>query len=115
MPLSIKPFKPLPKIRSGDLKVGSDSSAFCIHGHRRLSTISIYHPGFGYVTLATPEPLVLHDGDEWTESGTITVTGANNSKAKLITIDHLTCTVEVDRDGDGTYEWDSGVLNWEDL
>ena len=76
---------------------------------------TFYHPDFGYVTLATPEPLVLHDGDEWPESGTITVTGANNSKAKLITIDHLTCTVEVDRDGDGTYEWDSGVLNWEDL
>ena len=76
---------------------------------------TFYHPDFGYVTLATPEPLVLHDGDEWPESGTITVTGANNSKAKLTTIDHLTCTVEVDRDGDGTYEWNSGVLNWEDL
>ena len=57
----------------------------------------------------------MHDGDEWPESGTITVTGANISKAKLTTIDHLTCTVEVDRDGDGTYEWNSGVLNWEDL
>ncbi len=76
---------------------------------------TFYHPDFGYVTLATPEALVLHDGDEWPESGTITVTGANNSKAKLTTIDHLTCTVEVDRDGDDTYEWDSGVLNWEDL
>ena len=76
---------------------------------------TFYHPDFGYVTLATPEALVLHDGDEWPESGTITVTGANNSKAKLTTIDHLTCTVEVDRDGDYTYEWDSGVLNWEDL
>ena len=76
---------------------------------------TFYHPDFGYVTLATPEPVVLHDGDEWPESGTITVTGANNSKAKLTTIDNLTCTVEADRDGDGTYEWNSGVLNWEDL
>jgi hypothetical protein len=76
---------------------------------------TFYHPGFGYVTLATPEPLVLHDGDEWPESGILTVTGANNSKAKLTAMDHLTCTVEVDGGGDGTYEWDSGVMNWEDL
>ncbi len=76
---------------------------------------TFYHPDFGYVTLATAEPLVLHDGDEWPESGTLTVTGANDSKAKLTAIDHLTCTVEVDRDGDGTYEWDSDIMNWEDL
>ena len=76
---------------------------------------TFYHPDFGYVTLATPEPLVLHDGDEWPESGTLTVTGANDSKAKLTAIDHLTCTVEVDHNGDGTYEWDSDIMNWEDL
>ncbi len=74
-----------------------------------------YHPDFGYVILATPEPLVLHDGDEWPESGILIVTGANDSKAKLTAIDHLTCTVEVDGDGDGTYEWDSGIINWEDM
>ena len=77
---------------------------------------TFYHPDFGYVILSTPEPLVLHDGDEWPESGTFIVTGANDSKAKLTAMDHLTCTVEVDRDGNGTYdEWDSGVMNWEDL
>ena len=79
---------------------------------------TFYHPNFGYVTLTTPElePLVLHDGDEWPESGALIITGANNSKAKLTAIDHLTCTVEVDGDGNGIYdEWDSGVMNWEDL
>jgi hypothetical protein len=59
--------------------------------------------------------LVLHDGDEWPESGTLIVTGVNDSKAKLTAMDHVTSTVEVDRDGDGAYEWDSGVMNWEDL
>jgi hypothetical protein len=34
---------------------------------------------------------------------------------KGVTSDHLTCTVEVDGDEDGTYEWDSGIMNWEDL
>ena len=76
---------------------------------------TFYHPDFGYVTLATPEPLVLHDGDEWPESGALIVAGANDSKAKLTAIDDLTCTVEVDRDGDGTYEWDSDIISWEDL
>ena len=76
---------------------------------------AFYHPDFGYVTLSTPEPLVLHDGDEWPESGTLIVKGANDSKAKLTAIDHLICTVEVDRDGDGTYEWDSDIISWEDL
>jgi len=78
-------------------------------------TGTFYHPDFGYVTLSTPEPLVLHDGDEWPESGILILTGANNSKAKLTAMDHLTCTVEVDHDGDGAYEWDSGIINWEDM
>jgi len=72
-------------------------------------------PDFGYVTLSTPEAFVLHDGDEWPESGTLTVTGANDSNAKLTANDHLTCTVELDSDGDGTYEWDSDIMSWEDL
>ncbi len=77
---------------------------------------TFYHPDFGYVTLATPEPLVLYDVDEWPASGTLIVTGANGSKAMLTAIDHLTCRVEVDGDGDGDYdEWDSGVVNWVDL
>ena len=74
-----------------------------------------YHPDFGYVTLSTPEPLVLYDGDEWPESGALIVTGANGSKAKLTAIDHLTCKVEVDRDGDGDYEWVSDDMRWEEL
>jgi hypothetical protein len=76
---------------------------------------TFYHPDFGYVTLTTPDPLVLHDGDEWPESGTLIVTGANGSKAKLIVNDHLTCSVVVDGDGDGIYEWDSDIMSWEEL
>ena len=73
-------------------------------------TGTFYHPDFGYVTLSTPEPLVLHDGDEWPESGTLIITGANDSKAKLTANDHLTCWVEVNGDGDDIY-----IMSWEDL
>ena len=76
---------------------------------------TFYHPDFGSVVLTTPVSLVLHDGDEWPESGTIFVNGASDSKAKLIAIDHSTCTVEADGDGDGIYEWNSGIMNWGDL
>ena len=77
-----------------------------------------YHPVFGHVTLSMPEPpepLVLYNGEEWPESGALVVTGANGSKAKLTAVDHLTCTVAVDSDGDDTYEWESDIMNWEDL
>ena len=76
---------------------------------------TFYHPDFGYVTLTTPDPLVLYDGDEWPESGTLVVTGANGSKARLTAMDRLTCTVDVDGDGDDTYEWDSDIMDWENL
>ena len=80
-----------------------------------------YHPDFGYVTLSMPEPpdpldpFVLREIDVWPESGTLIVTGANGSKAKLIAIDKSTCTVEVDRDGDGNIDWYSDDMSWEDL
>jgi hypothetical protein len=74
-----------------------------------------YHPDHGYVTLKTTALFVLHDGDEWPTSGTLVVTGANNSKARITAIDNVTCTVEADFDGDDSYEWDSGIMNWDDI
>jgi hypothetical protein len=74
-----------------------------------------YHPDYGYVTLSTTDPFVLHDGDEWPASGALLVTGANSSKARLTAIDNVYCTVEVDTDGDGSYEWNSGVVAWDDI
>jgi len=74
-----------------------------------------YHPDYGYVTLSTAVPFILHDGDEWPISGTIVVTGANNSKAKIIAIDNINCIVEADIDGDDSYEWDSGTMVWDEI
>ena len=74
-----------------------------------------FHPDHGYVTLSTDQIFVLHDGDEWPASGILIVTGANNSKVKLTANDNVTCSVDVDADGDDAYEWTSGLMNWVDL
>jgi hypothetical protein len=76
---------------------------------------TFYYPDYGYVTLSTPGALIIHNGDEWPTSGALLVTGNNNSKARITAIDNLTCAVEADVDGDDAYEWDSGIVNWEDL
>ena len=74
-----------------------------------------YHPDYGYVTLTTTAAFVLHDGDEWPNSGNLVVAGANNSKARITAIDNTNCYVEADIDGDDAYEWDSGTLNWDEI
>ncbi|CAB1064202.1 hypothetical protein D1BOALGB6SA_8993 [Olavius sp. associated proteobacterium Delta 1] len=74
-----------------------------------------YHPDYGYVNLSTTAPFILHDGDEWPTSGTLVVTGVNNSKAKITAIDNANCAVEADFDGDDSYEWDSGTIIWDDI
>lgn len=74
-----------------------------------------YHPDYGYVTLSTTVPFVLHDGDEWPTSGSLIASGANNSKARITAIDNINCIIEADIDGDDSYEWDSGTMAWDDI
>lgn len=74
-----------------------------------------YFPDHGYVRINTPEPFLLHDEDVWPTSGVIIITGASDSSARLTVIDRFTCIIEVDFDGDGNYDWTSGVISWEDL
>jgi hypothetical protein len=76
---------------------------------------AFYHPDHGYVTLTTQDPFVVNDGDDWPSSGILVIAGANNSQARLTALDNSTCRIEADADGDDVYEWDSGIMNWEDL
>jgi hypothetical protein len=63
---------------------------------------TFYHSDFGYVTLSTPTPLVMPIDGDHPISGVMVVRGAN-SGARL-TASGTTYTIDVDADGDGTYE-----------
>lgn len=87
------------------------------YGDRNEIEISgkYYHPKYGSVYVSTEEPFVIYDGDDWPSSGILLMVGANNTKAKLTAIDETQCRVEADTDGDGSYDWDSGPLDWDDM
>jgi len=74
-----------------------------------------YHPDHGFVKIATNEPFIIHDEDDWPTSGRIEIRGHNNTNAQLTTLNYLYFGVEADTDGNGIFDWDSGALNWHDL
>lgn len=76
---------------------------------------TFYHPEYGYVELTTTDPFVVHDDDKWPTSGQILIHGDKDTNAQLTTIDHLRFEIEVDINGDGIFDWDSGILGWYDL
>jgi hypothetical protein len=74
-----------------------------------------YDPDYGYVTISTPTPFVIYYGYSWPSDGVLVVTGDGNTKARLTVLSSATCQVEADTNGDGSYDWDSGVLYWSEL
>jgi hypothetical protein len=74
-----------------------------------------YYPDYGYVNVETQQPLIVHDEDIWPTSGILIITGASGASAKLTVFDHSSCLIELDFDEDGIYDWESGIIDWEDL
>ena len=79
-----------------------------------------YNPNYGYVSLATREPLRLYNSDDYPSSGVLLVTGepgpeGGKTKARLTCHSSTTYQVEADTNGDGSYDFDTGVVNWADL
>jgi hypothetical protein len=63
----------------------------------------IYDPDLGYVDLQTVQDIT-------SSSGVLVATGSNGTRARLTILSSSTYKVEADTDGDGVYDWDSGVL-----
>jgi hypothetical protein len=79
-----------------------------------------YDPVYGYISVSTTEPFVFGYYDYYPSEGVLEVTGApgpasGNTKARLTVLSSTTLKVEADTNGDGTYDYDSGVLNWSDV
>jgi hypothetical protein len=79
-----------------------------------------YDPDEGYVVVSTNTPFVIYDGDDWPSEGVLVIKGDTGSeggitKARLTVLSSTTFQVEADTDGDGSYDWDSGVLYWSDF
>ncbi|MEK6755402.1 MAG: hypothetical protein AABZ02_04535 [Bacteroidota bacterium] len=71
-----------------------------------------YHPNYGYVDIVTVQPFISdYLGSYYPYSGILIFTGANNKSAKLTVLDSTNVLLEVDSDGNGTYEY-SQVLPW---
>lgn len=70
-----------------------------------------YHPDYGYVDILTVQPLIFNYFDWYPSSGLMIFTGANNKSARLTVLDSTNVLLEVDSDGNGTYEF-SQVLPW---
>ena len=71
-----------------------------------------YDPDYGYINFHTDTPFHIDDGDDWPSSGVLIVEGEGGTEAQLTALSSTTYIVEADTDGDGIYDWDSGVLNW---
>ncbi len=79
-----------------------------------------YDPDYGLAVLSTSEHLHIYSGDENPSSGVLIVTGATgiaggSTKARLTALSSTTYKVEADTNGDGAYNWDSGIQYWSEL
>ena len=71
----------------------------------------IYLQDYGFVVISTPTPFHYLAGNTYPSSGTMIVTGASNGRARLTISNPTSYTVDVDANGDGTYEL-SGSHTW---
>ena len=65
----------------------------------------IYLHDYGYVDIHTEAPFLYPALSTQPTSGVITLTGSNYCRARFTVVDATTYTVELDADGNGSYEW----------
>lgn len=91
----------------------SSHEAFEVYG-------KYFDPDYGVVSITTNKPFRIESGSEWPSEGILVVTGKSgiaggSSMARLTALSSANYQVEADTTGDGTYDWNSGTLNWSDL
>lgn len=76
--------------------------------------------GQGYVEAETTFPFVKEDMDTYYSSGVFVVVGQQGdagqpTMARLTAVSNTECRVEADTTGDGNFDYDTGIISWEDL
>jgi len=79
-----------------------------------------FDPDYGYVTISTATPFRIYHGDIYPSDGVLVIHGntgiaGGSTMARLSALSSSTCQVEADTNGDGIYDWNSGVMHWDDL
>lgn len=79
-----------------------------------------FDPDYGYVSISTAAPFRIYYGDIYPSEGVLVIDGntgiaGGSTMARLAALSSSTCLVEADTNGDGIYDWNSGVMNWDDL
>ena len=118
-------FQASPAIVSADLKLRDNVTEEVCWAHNYMMTVvegsgyeditftgTFYHPDHGYVVVSTQIDIRIGDFDTYPSQGVLVVTGAGGSKARLTAGPIGQYQVEVDADGDDTYEDDFGLLDW---
>jgi len=70
-----------------------------------------YHPQYGYVDIFTNLAFQINVADQWPYFGQMTIIGDRGSRARLTALSNTQYTLDVDADGDGTYE-SSTIEDW---
>ncbi|HZW37400.1 MAG TPA: hypothetical protein VFF01_10690, partial [Candidatus Deferrimicrobiaceae bacterium] len=65
---------------------------------------TIYLHDYGFVVVSTATPFHYAAGSATPSSGVLVISGSSKGKVVLTAIDATTCSVDVDADGDGSYE-----------
>lgn len=64
----------------------------------------VYHPSYGYVTVTTTMLIRIYNADENPTSGVVELAGAGGSKVVVTFTTNDTYTMDIDSDGDTTFE-----------
>ena len=71
-----------------------------------------YHPDYGYVSLETTEIFYVNNDEDYPYAGQIVVTGASSTAVSLTALSSSECQVDIDVNGDGTYDISTGPIPW---
>ena len=71
-----------------------------------------YDPDYGHVDISSPEVVRINWNDNWPSGGELKILGASGGIAFLKCLSGKSFVVEVDADGDGICEWNTGNLHW---